>query len=112
MIRGMLITTMAIRIIEFKATNVQIQTDLKSNILLVSFELDLSCLDCCFLLIKYDIIQINLMHRIEMIVKYTEHKIIVTISSPAYFITLWTVRIMKRVVKMSQVILVCFFVNV
>jgi hypothetical protein len=107
----MMVTTMAIRIIEFNATNVQIQAHLKSNILLVSFELDLSCLDCSFLLIKYYIIQINLMHRIEMIVKYTERKIIVAVSSPAYSITLWTIRIKKRVVKMTQVILVCFFVN-
>ena len=36
---------------------------------------------------KYDIIQINLMHKIEMIVKYTEHKIIDALSSPLFYIT-------------------------
>ena len=71
----MLIKTMASRIIVFNATNVQIQSNFKSIILLLSLRLEISWFFSCFLLIKYDIIHINRMQRAEMIVKYTEHRI-------------------------------------
>ncbi len=65
-ISGWFINTIANRIIELKATNIQTQSYLKY---INDFGEEISCIDSCFLLIKQETIQINRKQRIDRIVK-------------------------------------------